>query len=123
MLGKKEKFNEPKGELNVLGEGTTIEGSIVSTGDLRIDGKVNGNVFTQGKCVLGVSGNITGDIKAKSCDISGIVTGNVKVTDTLFLKGTGIINGDINISKIVVEIGGQINGACSMGSDVSSAID
>ncbi len=123
MLGKKEKFNEPTGELNVLGEGTTIEGSIVSTGDLRIDGKVNGNVFTQGKCVLGVSGNITGDIKAKSCDISGIVTGNVKVTDTLFLKGTGIINGDINISKIVVEIGGQINGACSMGSDVSSAID
>ena len=123
MLGKKEKFNEPTGELNVLGEGTTIEGSIVSTGDLRIDGKVNGNVFTQGKCVLGVSGNITGDIKAKSCDISGIVTGNVKVTDTLFLKGTGIINGDINISKIVVEIGGQINGSCSMGSDVSSAID
>jgi cytoskeletal protein CcmA (bactofilin family) len=123
MLGKKEKFNEPTGELNVLGEGTTIEGSIVSTGDLRIDGKVNGNVFTQGKCVLGVSGNITGDIKAKSCDISGIVTGNVKVMDTLFLKGTGIINGDINISKIVVEIGGQINGVCSMGSDVSSAID
>ena len=123
MLGKKEKFNEPTGELNVLGEGTTIEGSIVSTGDLRIDGKVNGNVFTQGKCVLGVSGNITGDIKAKSCEISGIVTGNVKVMDTLFLKGTGIINGDINISKIVVEIGGQINGVCSMGSDVSSAID
>lgn len=123
MLGKKEKFNEPTGELNVLGEGTTIEGSIVSTGDLRIDGKVNGNVHTQGKCVLGVSGSITGDIKAKSCDISGIVTGNIKVTDTLFLKGTGIIDGDINISKIVVEIGGQINGACSMGSDVSSTID
>ena len=52
MLGKKEKIKEPTGELNVLGEGTTIQGSLVSNGDLRIDGKVNGNVTTQGKCIL-----------------------------------------------------------------------
>ena len=123
MFGKKEKNKEPTGELNVLGEGTTIEGSLVSNGDLRIDWKVKGNVTTQGKCVLGQSGSILGDIKAKSCDISGTVTGSIKVVDTLFLKASGIINGDINTSKIVIEIGGQLNGACLMGSDFSSKID
>ena len=86
MLGKKEKIKEPTGELNVLGEGTTIQGSLVSNGDLRIDGKVNGNVTTQGKCVLGASGAIIGDI---------------------------------NTTKIVIEIGGQLNGSCTMGVDVS----
>ena len=123
MLGKKEKNKEPTGELNVLGEGTTIQGSLVSNGDLRIDGKVNGNVTTQGKCVLGASGAIIGDIKAKSCDISGNVTGNIKVVDTLFIKASGIINGDINTTKIVIEIGGQLNGSCTMGVDVSINTD
>lgn len=123
MLGKKEKLNEPTGELNVLGEGTTIEGDLVSTGDLRIDGKVKGNVDTKGKCVLGTSGSIVGDVKAKSCDISGHVTGNVIVLDTLFLKSSGIINGDINTSKMVVEIGGQLNGACVMGGNASNKVD
>ena len=123
MLGKKEKIKEPTGELNVLGEGTTIQGSLVSNGDLRIDGKVNGNVTTQGKCVLGASGAIIGDIKAKSCDISGNVTGNIKVVDTLFIKASGIINGDITTTKIVIEIGGQLNGSCTMGVDVSINTD
>jgi cytoskeletal protein CcmA (bactofilin family) len=119
MLGKKEKFSEPSGVLNVLSEGTTIDGNLVSNGDLRIDGKVNGDVITQGKCVLGASGVIVGNIQAKSCDISGNVRGNLKVTETLFLKASGVITGDINTSKIVVEIGGQFNGACVMGNSVS----
>jgi cytoskeletal protein CcmA (bactofilin family) len=120
MIGKKEKAAQPSGgALNVLGEGTTIEGNLISTGDLRIDGIVNGNVETKGKCVLGLSGKIVGNIYAKSCDISGRVDGNVRVTDLLLVKASGKINGDINTAKIVVENGGEFNGSCTMGSAVS----
>ena len=120
MIGKKEKVAQSAGgALNVLGEGTTIEGNLTSTGDLRIDGIVNGNVETKGKCVLGLSGKIVGNIHAKSCDISGKVDGNVKVADLLLVKSSGKINGDINTAKIVVENGGEFNGSCTMGNAVS----
>jgi len=101
MIGKKDKAAQPtSGALNVLGEGTTIDGNLTSSGDLRIDGVVNGNVETKGKCVLGLSGKIIGNIQAKSCDISGKVDGNVRVTDLLLVKSSGKINGDINTRAI-----------------------
>ena len=67
MLGKKDKKDPAPstGVINVIGEGTHIVGDISSNGDLRIDGTVVGNVLTSGKCVLGITGAITGDIVQK----------------------------------------------------------
>jgi len=124
MIGKKERTNViGTGAINVLGEGTVITGDLTSNGDLRIDGEVHGNVNTESKCVLGVTGRIVGTIAAKSCDISGTVEGNVKVSDLLLVKSTGKIEGDINTSKIVVENGGEFNGSCTMGIAVSISKD
>ncbi len=122
MIGnKKEKTTAPSGTgaINVIGEGTTIVGDLSSNGDLRIDGVVEGSVRTQSKCVLGATGRIIGNIESKSCDVSGRVDGNVKVNELLLIKSSGKINGDIKTSKIVVENGGEFNGACTMGSSVS----
>ncbi|MGB0851236.1 MAG: bactofilin family protein [Bacteroidia bacterium] len=124
MLSKKEKtVQNTSGVLNVLGEGTVIEGNLSSSGDLRIDGEIQGDLSTNGKCVLGPTGKIVGNIQAKSCDVSGRVDGNVRVTDLLLIKSNGKINGDINTSKIVVENGGEFNGSCVMGSSVSISKD
>ena len=124
MLGKKNKpLQETSVVLKVLGEGTVIEGNLSSSGDLRIDGEVQGDVNTKGKCVLGASGKIIGNIQAKSCDISGRVDGNVRVVDLLLVKSNGKVNGDINTSKIVVENGGEFNGSCVMGSAVAMTKD
>lgn len=120
MIGKKEKATQQNiGVINVIGEGSVIDGNLTSTGDLRIDGEVNGNVRTESKCVLGPSGKIVGNIEARSCDISGKVDGNVRVADLLLIKSTGKVNGDITTAKIVVENGGEFNGSCTMGSSVS----
>lgn len=118
MLSKKDKTSKDQpvnGALNVLGEGTVIEGNISSSGDLRIDGEIKGNLRTQGKCVLGSTGKISGDIEAKCCDISGLVEGNMRISDLLLIKNTGRINGDISTNKIVIENGGELNGSCTMG--------
>jgi cytoskeletal protein CcmA (bactofilin family) len=122
MIGnKKEKTTTPSGgsAINVIGDGTKIVGDLSSNGDLRIDGVVEGSVRTQSKCVLGATGRIIGNIESKNCDISGRVDGNVKVNELLLIKASGKINGDIKTAKIIVENGGEFNGACTMGSSVS----
>ncbi|MFT7230496.1 MAG: cytoskeletal protein CcmA (bactofilin family) [Bacteroidia bacterium] len=122
MLGKKEKsVPQTNSAINVIGEGTIIEGNLRSSGDLRIDGTVLGNVSTTSKCVLGISGKIVGNINAKSCDLSGTVNGNLVVSELLLLKSSGKVDGDIKTDKIVVENGGEFNGSCTMGNTHSNA--
>lgn len=122
LTGKKNKENAPSEStgFNVLNEGTTVKGDIESKGDIRIDGVVIGSVTTSSKLVLGKSGRIDGNIFASSCDINGKVEGNLKVSDILFIKTTGLINGDIQTGKLVVESGGKFNGQCSMGGATAS---
>lgn len=120
MLGQKEKSSATTTpNINVLSEGTKLVGDLESKGDLRIDCMVEGNVTTEGKCIIGVNGKIVGTIKAKDCDISGKAVGDVNVSDLLLIKSTGKIDGDINTSKLVLENGGEFNGKCSMGNAIS----
>ena len=84
MLNKKEKTPvSSSAVLNVIGEGTTIKGDLISTGDLRIDGKVIGSIQTKAKCVIGNSAVVTGDVDCKNCDVSGKIEGDVKISDVL----------------------------------------
>jgi cytoskeletal protein CcmA (bactofilin family) len=120
MLGQKEKSTVTTNtNINVLSEGTILEGDLRSKGDLRIDGEVKGNVTTEGRCIVGVTGSIKGIIKARDCDISGNAVGDVNVSDLLLIKATGKVDGDINTSKLVLENGGEFNGTCSMGNAIS----
>ena len=119
MLGQKDKSSVANTNINVLSEGTILEGDLKSKGDLRIDGEVKGNVTTEGRCIVGVTSLIKGVIKAKDCDISGKAVGDVTVSDLLLIKGTGKVDGDINTSKLVLENGGEFNGTCSMGNAIS----
>ena len=120
MMNKKEKTNPMSSAvLNVIGEGTTIKGDLISDGDLRIDGSVIGGITTKAKCVIGTSAKVTGNVDAKNCDISGRIDGDVKVSEILLIKSNGVINGDLRTSKLVVENGGEFNGSCTMGNSVS----
>ncbi|NUM32657.1 MAG: polymer-forming cytoskeletal protein [Bacteroidetes bacterium] len=116
MFGKKENtlaFN-PGLVLNLVGEGTEITGNIISEGDIRIDGKVKGNVDTKSKMVLGTNGVIEGDVTANSGDISGKIKGNITIAEALYLKASGSVDGNITTSKMIVESGGEFNGNCRM---------
>ena len=116
MFGKKDKVATfgPGLVFNLVGDGTEIRGSILSDSDIRIDGKVIGDVTTKSKLVLGTAGTIDGDVSASSVDISGTVKGNVTAADILFLKASGRIEGNITTSKMVIESGGEFNGSCKM---------
>ena len=101
--------------MNVIGKGTTITGDIETINDIRIDGKLDGNLFCKAKVILGNSAIIEGNLTAVHADISGEVNGKVEVSELLNLKNTSSIHGDINTGKLVIEAGAKFNGSCKMG--------
>ena len=125
MLGKKKTENTPStiNALNVIGEGTIIKGDITSSGDLRVDGAIEGTVNTKSKFVLGASGKVSGYINAKNADISGLVIGHVNINEVLYLKASARINGDIDTNKLIIESGGEFNGKCIMGKSSNKVSD
>jgi cytoskeletal protein CcmA (bactofilin family) len=121
MLTSKEQkrvAEEISNSSNTIGKGTVLEGNIETYGNIRIEGKVIGNVKSKSKVALGNSSNIQGNIAAQNADIEGEVKGKIEISELLVLKATAIINGDIITGKLVVEPGAVFNGSCKMGAAV-----
>lgn len=104
--------------INIIGLGTTIEGNVDAQGDIRIDGKITGNVTSKGKVVLGTTGIVEGNIIAKNAEVAGETIGKINTEELLILKSTANINGDIISSKLMVETGANFTGTCQMGAVV-----
>lgn len=102
---------------NTIGKGTSLVGDIETFGNIRIDGKVKGNITSKSKLVLGDSSFIDGNILAQNAEIEGEVSGCVEVTELLVLKPTARIKGNIITNKMVVEAGAVFNGSCNMGTE------
>ena len=103
------------GTVNIIGAGTSIEGDVVSSGDIRIDGTLKGTVRTRGKLVVGPSGAIEGEVICQNADVSGSIRGKVNVAELLSLKATAKVNGEITTGKLAIEPGADFSGSCSMG--------
>lgn len=99
---------------NVIAQGTRIQGSIETNSDIRLDGVLEGNLTSQGKVVIGQQGSIKGDIVCNNADIQGSVEGIVKVSDTLSLKSTAAITGEIHTKILSIEPNAVFNGSCEM---------
>ena len=101
--------------VNMVGNGTVINGDIQSKSDIRIDGTLKGSVKTDGKLVVGSSGVVEGDVVCCNADISGEIKAKITVSQLLALKSTSKLNGDIVTNKLSIEPGATFSGSCSMG--------
>ena len=119
MFNKKEEKPVGPNAMNQFGQGTVINGDITAAGDMRIDGKVTGNVTSQSKVVIGSTGVIEGNIMCQNAYLDGRVLGKIEVSELLILSKTAHVMGDINIKKLVVEEGAKFNGRCTMGLSVA----
>ena len=100
---------------NIIGKGTCLEGDIEAYGNIRIEGKIIGNLKTKSKVALGKSCVVEGNILAQNAEIEGEVKGKVEISEILILKPSSVVHGDIITNKLIVESGATFNGACKMG--------
>jgi len=101
-------------ERNVIAKNTTIIGDIKSDGDFRIDGTLEGSLKTDGRVIIGSDGFIKGKVEATNADIEGKFSGELLVSNTLTIKATADISGEVIIGKLSIEPGASFNGTCAM---------
>jgi len=99
---------------NALTNGSKIVGKIFADSDFRIDGEVEGTITCNGKVVIGQKGYLKGSISCVNAEIIGTVEGDIVVTETLSLRSTSIIRGEVRTKILMVEPNAVFDGTCSM---------
>ncbi len=116
MFDKKtpKNYTELLGKTNRIVEATSIEGNIISQADFRLDGQLKGDFTSKGKLVIGPAGSVIGNITCVNLDVEGAFQGKIIVEETLSIKATARINGDVVCGKLSIEPGAEFNATCVM---------
>lgn len=98
-------MNQGNAAKNILSSDVEIKGNVRFSGELTCDGKIDGEVHSEGTLHLGENGMITGNIAVGSIVIRGKVNGNVTAKDKVDIKSKSEVFGDVRSSKLVIEEG------------------
>jgi len=99
---------------NYICANTFIKGDLTCETDLRVDGKILGNITCRAKLVIGIDGFVEGEIRANSAIVEGSVLGNMQVEESLTLCGTANVEGNISTRQFTAKEGSNMNGQLTM---------
>lgn len=102
------------GEVTIVGAGARLEGTVVSAGNLRIDGQIKGQINADGDVTLSPQSQVEADIRAQNVSVAGRFKGNIIVKGKAHLARGGRIDGNITSKTLVVEEGGTFHGQSIM---------
>jgi cytoskeletal protein CcmA (bactofilin family) len=102
---------------DILSSDVEIKGSIKFQKELLIDGKVEGEINSDGVLTIGENADIRGEVKTKSITVYGKVQGNITVAERCELTSRCTLQGDLKAARLVIEEGATFIGK----SEVTSA--
>lgn len=112
---KNSKFTpEISKEQNRISAGTIITGDIEAKGGFRIEGTLKGTLKTAGKVVISKGGFIQGNLDCQNADFEGKFSGKLTVHETLTLRSSAVIEGEVIAGKLAIEPGAAFNASCEM---------
>jgi cytoskeletal protein CcmA (bactofilin family) len=106
-----------------LGSDVEFKGSLKFGGELRINGKFEGEISSSGTVHVGPQGDVKAEIMVGSAVVEGKVNGNIRAGDRVELRSTAQMMGDITASKMIVEEGVVFVGRCEVSSEKASVAE
>ena len=104
---------------DILSSDVEIKGSIKFQKELLIDGRVEGEINSEGVLTIGENADIRGEIKTKSIVVFGKVQGNITVNERCELKSKCTLQGDLKAARLVIEEGATFIGKSEVTSGMS----
>ena len=117
---KEGKYNPPDSKLfkeiekdrgtipSIISEGSEFKGNIKTSGEIQIDGVINGNIRAK-QIVVGVNGNVRGNITANFLRICGKTEGEIRA-ETLEIVSSASVKGNVFKKTISIESGSKVIG-------------
>lgn len=115
MFARKSKGGAAASQIDsLIGRGTRIEGSVVFTGGLRVDGEIVGRVVAEpgapSTLVLSEHARIDGEVTVSHLIVNGNINGPVQVSEFLEMQPKARISGDVSYAMIEIQQGAVVEG-------------
>jgi cytoskeletal protein CcmA (bactofilin family) len=118
-MNKKEP-STARGEIKAfLGEGTDFKGILTFEGTVRVDGRLEGEIYTKDTLIVGESAVVGAEINVHTIVISGIVRGNINASGKIEVHRPGKLYGNVKTPSLYIEEGVIFEGNCVMTEDAS----
>lgn len=110
----------PSATRNVLSSDVEIKGTVKFTNDLVVDGKIEGEIHSDGNLTIGENARIKAEIKTATVVVYGKVHGNLTATDRVELKASAEVVGDIKAKTLSIEAGAIFVGKSTVGTPANA---
>lgn len=98
-----------------VGKSIVIKGDLTGEEDLVVEGKVEGKIdLPQNELTIGANGNVKAELHAKTVLVIGRVAGNVSASEKVEVQATGVVDGDVQAPRLIIQEGAVVNGSISM---------
>jgi len=112
MLNKKQSDNSVSAH-SILSRSSLWKGDLhTGTESLRVEGNVEGIIYSEGEVTVAPTGVVKGTIHAKHLIVTGYVEGVFRISECLEIHGTGCVEGEAEVGSLVVDEGGTLQGTC-----------
>jgi cytoskeletal protein CcmA (bactofilin family) len=109
------KTSKPQNRIDsLIGATTRIEGNVIFTGGLRVDGMVRGNISSvaeqPGTLMVSAEARIDGEVQAAHIVVNGSINGPVHAMETLELQAGSKVKGDVFYKSLEIHQGAVVEG-------------
>ena len=105
---------EPPPPNTVIGAGSSVRGTLMFTGTLKIDGEFEGDILNCDRLEIGEHGLMRADVEVKEALILGRVVGNIRALGVVDMRAGAKVEGDVTAISVVMEPGVYFSGRCTM---------
>lgn len=98
-----------------IGPSVALRGSLECEEDLRVEGRVEGDITVPNhRVVIGSSGQVEADIRGRVVEVEGRVVGDLVGSERVVVAASGNVEGNIKAPRVSLENGAQFKGSIDM---------
>lgn len=100
--------------VSVIDQHTTLQGTITTDRDLRIEGRVSGAIICDGVLTISGGAEVDAEIDAADIIVSGTMSGKVRCRGRLEIRASGTVRGDVSTGSLIIVEGARYEGQIAM---------
>lgn len=106
----------------VIGPKIRFIGELVGEEDLMIQGNIEGTIDLKGNAlIIGKQGVVKANVLAKTVTVEGRVEGDVFGEDSIYIKASSHVTGNLVAERVTLEDGAKFKGSIDMDMDLRKA--
>jgi cytoskeletal protein CcmA (bactofilin family) len=98
----------------IIGRGTVVKGNVTGSGDVVVEGQIEGRVDLDDQLTIEQGGRVLADVALRDLTVHGEMNGDVVAQNQVVISSTAAVVGDIKAPRVVIQDGAKFKGSIEM---------